>query len=206
MAGGGAHALPAIVVKARPHMIILEAGSSLTETVATCRTLRSVSDAHIAVLAADSDTATMIDGFDTCADEVFAEPLRTDEIVCQVRTLLNHPRGDTQTGGPGSADESRRRFGPLTIDVQRRLVFVSGEQIQLTRTQFDILVALSHRAGGITTRQELLNAVWGPGWQGNPGVIDVHIGHLRRRLGDDPSHPTMVVNVRGVGYRLPGSR
>lgn len=205
MAGGGAHALPAIVVEARPDMIILEAGSSPAETLATCRTLRSVSDAHIAVLTADSDTATMIDGFDTGIDEVFAEPLRTDEIVCQVRTLLNHPRGGTQTGAPCSAHVSRR-FGPLTIDVQRRLVFVSGEQIQLTRTQFDILVALSHRAGGITTRQELLNAVWGPGWQGNPGVIDVHIGHLRRKLGDDPSHPTMVVNVRGVGYRLPRSR
>jgi DNA-binding response OmpR family regulator len=206
IAGGGASALLAIVAKARPDMIILEAGDCLDETMATCRTLRSVSEAHIAVLTANCDRATRLAGLKAGADEVFAEPLRTGEIACRVRTILNHRRPSASGTGPCPDPGTGRQFGSLTIDVHRRLVFVSGEQVHLTRVQFDILVALSHRPDGITTRQELLNAVWGPEWRGNPGVIDVHIGHLRRRLGDDPADPRLVVNVRGVGYRLPGSR
>ncbi|SKK92264.1 response regulator with CheY-like receiver domain and winged-helix DNA-binding domain [Mycobacteroides abscessus subsp. massiliense] len=204
IAGGGASALLAIVVKARPDMIILEAGDRLDDTLATCRTLRSVSHAHIAVLTADCDPSTTLAGLNAGADEVFAEPLRTGEIACRVRTILNHRHPAASSGAALPGQGTVRQFGSLTIDVQRRLVFVSGKQVRLTRMQFDILVALSHRPEGITTRQELLNAVWGPGWRGNPGVIDVHIGHLRRRLGDDPTNPRLVVNIRGVGYHLPG--
>lgn len=205
IAAGGTNALLEIVVKAQPQMIILEVGSSVAETLTTCRTLRAVSEAHIAVLTADIDSAAAIAEVDAGVDEVITEPLRTGEIACRVRTILNHRRPARATAGTHINADAMRRFGPLMIDEHRRLVFVSGEQIHLTRTQFDILVALSHRPGGITTRRELLNAVWGPGWRGNPGVIDVHIGHLRRRLGDDPAHPRLVVNIRGIGYRLPDS-
>ena len=205
IAAGGASALLEIVAKAQPQMIILELGGSVAETLATCRMLRSVSQAHIAVLAADVAAATAASEVDAGIDEVITEPLRAGEIACRVRTMLNHRRPAITIGRTHTDVGAVQRFGPMTIDEQQRLVFVSGEQIQLTRTQFDILVALSHRPGGITTRRELLNAVWGHGWQGNPGVIDVHIGHLRRKLGDDPAHPRLVMNIRGVGYRLPDS-
>jgi DNA-binding response OmpR family regulator len=95
-------------------------------------------------------------------------------------------------------------FGPLSVDVARREVLVADEQINLTRTQFDILATLAQRAGAVTTRQELLDAVWGPHWSGCAAVVEVHIGQLRRRLGDDPSRPLLVLNVRGIGYRLAG--
>lgn len=81
-------------------------------------------------------------------------------------------------------------------------MFVADEQIGLTRTQFDILAALAARAGKIVTRQELRDAVWGPRWKGSANIIDVHIGHLRKRLGDNPARPLLVLNVRGIGYRL----
>jgi DNA-binding response OmpR family regulator len=93
-------------------------------------------------------------------------------------------------------------FGPLSVDVARREVLVADEQISLTRTQFDILATLAQRAGAVTTRQELVDAVWGPLWSGSANIVDVHIGQLRRRLGDDPSRPLLVLNVRGIGYRL----
>lgn len=95
-------------------------------------------------------------------------------------------------------------FGPLSVDVARREVLIADEQISLTRTQFDILATLAKRAGAVITRQELLDAVWGPYWSGSTNIVDVHIGQLRRRLGDDPSRPLLVLNVRGIGYRLAG--
>jgi DNA-binding response OmpR family regulator len=95
-------------------------------------------------------------------------------------------------------------FGALSVDVARREVLVADEQISLTRTQFDILATLALRAGAVTTRQELMDAVRGPYWSGSANIVDVHIGQLRRRLGDDPSRPLLVVNVRGIGYRLAG--
>lgn len=201
---GGREALSAVVAGSQPHMIILEAEHSLSDTLATCRRLRSASDAHIAVLTTDADTATTIAVSDAGADEVFADPTRSGDIASRVRTVLAR-RSPVAIGGAAGDAGPGKRFGPLTIDVERRLVFVSGRQIDLTRMEFDILVALSQRASRVTTRQELLNAVWGRGWQGNPGVIDVHIGHLRRKLGDDPTRPELVVNVRGVGYHLPGN-
>ncbi|WP_084356959.1 DNA-binding response regulator [Mycolicibacterium wolinskyi] len=208
IAAGGTGALLAIVAKAQPQMIIVEVGASVADTMSLCRYLRSVSDAHIAVLTAGHDAQTTIAGFDAGADEVFAEPLRTGEIACRVRTFIGHRhRGSVQRSLGRAPEESDgpRRFGPLTIDADRRQVFVSGRQIDLTRTQFDILATLARNPDRLTTRQELQNAVWGPSWSGSSNNIDVHIGHLRRKLGDDPAHPTLVLNVRGVGYRLPMS-
>jgi DNA-binding response OmpR family regulator len=101
-----------------------------------------------------------------------------------------------------SAALSRQVFGPLSVDVGRREVLVADELIRLTRTQFDILAALAQRGRRVTSRQELLDAVWGPSWAGCADVVDVHIGQLRRKLGDDPARPLLVLNVRGIGYRL----
>lgn len=102
----------------------------------------------------------------------------------------------------GIAESSRQVFGPLSVDVARREVLVADEQIRLTRTQFDILAALAQRGSRVTSRRELLDAVWGPDWAGCADVVDVHIGQLRRKLGDNPASPLLVLSVRGIGYRL----
>jgi DNA-binding response OmpR family regulator len=93
-------------------------------------------------------------------------------------------------------------FGVLRIDVAGREVRVGDDQINLTRTEFDVLAALSARPGLVYARRQLLEAVWGDNWVGNEHLIDVHIGHLRRKLGDAPGSPRYVLTVRGVGYRM----
>jgi DNA-binding response OmpR family regulator len=72
----------------------------------------------------------------------------------------------------------------------------------LTRTEFDVLAALSSRPGVVLSRRQLLELVWGDSWVGNDNIVDVHVGHLRRKLGDNPSLPRYVTTVRGVGYRM----
>jgi DNA-binding response OmpR family regulator len=81
-------------------------------------------------------------------------------------------------------------------------VFLDDEPITLTRTEFDVLAALSSRPGVVFTRRQLLESVWGESWVGDEHVVDVHVGHLRRKLGDDASEQCFIVTVRGVGYRM----
>jgi DNA-binding response OmpR family regulator len=95
-----------------------------------------------------------------------------------------------------------RVFGALRIDVAAREVFVDDQPITLTRTEFDVLAALSSRPGVVLSRRQLLDAVWTESWVGNEHLVDVHVGHLRRKLGDDPAAPRYVMTVRGVGYRM----
>lgn len=107
------------------------------------------------------------------------------------------------TSAAAAADEPPpRAFGPLSIDVAGRQVFIDDEPVLLTRTEFDILAALSSRPAVVFSRRQLLEAVWGDSWGGNEHLVDVHIGHLRRKLSDDPADPRYVITVRGVGYRM----
>jgi DNA-binding response OmpR family regulator len=95
-----------------------------------------------------------------------------------------------------------RVFGALRINVDSREVHMDETPIMLTRTEFDVLAALSARPGTVLTRRHLLETIWGDSWVGADNVVDVHIGHLRRKLGDNPATPRYVSTVRGVGYRM----
>ena len=83
-----------------------------------------------------------------------------------------------------------------------REAHLDGEAVALTRTEFDVLEALSARPGVVFSRRQLIDAVWDQAWVGDEHLVDVHVGHLRRKLGDDPSSPHYVRTVRGVGYRM----
>ena len=93
-----------------------------------------------------------------------------------------------------------RRIGDLSIDVEGREVRIDDAEIILTRTEFDLLEALSSRPGKVLGRRQLIEIVWGDTWVGSDNIVDVHVGHLRRKLGDDPTR--YVTTVRGVGYRM----
>lgn len=95
-----------------------------------------------------------------------------------------------------------RTFGDLEIDVAGRDVRVGGAPIDLTRTEFDVLEALSARPRLAFSRRQLIEAVWGDKWIGDEHLVDVHIGHVRRKLGDDAGRPRFIRTVRGVGYRM----
>jgi DNA-binding response OmpR family regulator len=93
-------------------------------------------------------------------------------------------------------------FGALSVDVAAREVQFAGEPVALTRTEFDVLQALSARPAVVFSRRQLIDAVWDQTWVGDEHLVDVHVGHLRRKLGDDPSSPRYVRTVRGIGYRM----
>ena len=107
----------------------------------------------------------------------------------------------TASGTPVQ-EEPPRVFGDLTVHPGARQAVLSGELVTLTRTEFDILEALSRRPSFAFSRRTLVDQVWDPAWVGDEHIVDVHIAHLRRKLGDDPAQPRFIETVRGIGYRM----
>ena len=203
LAHSGADAL----VQAReidPDVVILDLALPGIDGVEVCRQLRTFSDAYVVMLTARDTEMDTIVGLSVGADDYVTKPFSPRELVARIRAMLRRPRTvATPSSAAAVADEPPpRAFGPLSIDVAGRQVFIDDEPVLLTRTEFDILAALSSRPAVVFSRRQLLEAVWGDSWGGNQHLVDVHIGHLRRKLSDDPAAPRYVITVRGVGYRM----
>lgn len=187
-----------------PDVVVLDIALPGIDGLEACRQLRTFSDAYVVMLTARDTEMDTIVGLSVGADDYVTKPFSPAELVARIRAMLRRPRmvsAAPETSAP--ADQSPPRvFGPLRIDVAGREVFIDDQPIMLTRTEFDVLAALSAQPGVVLSRRQLLDAVWAESWIGNEHLVDVHVGHLRRKLGDDPSDPRYVRTVRGVGYRM----
>ncbi len=199
-----AHNGPDALTAAReidPDVVILDLGLPGIDGIEVCRQLRTFSDAYVVMLTArDTELDTVI-GLSVGADDYVTKPFSTRELVARIRAMLRRPRTD-----PAGDEPPAREFGALRIDVAAREVRLGEHPVMLTRTEFDVLAALSSRPRTVFTRRQLIESVWGESWFGNEHLVDVHIGHLRRKLGDDPAAPRYVNTVRGVGYRMGDGR
>jgi DNA-binding response OmpR family regulator len=186
-----------------PDVVILDIGLPGVDGLEVCRQLRVFSDAYVVMLTARDTDVDSIIGLSVGADDYVRKPFSPRELVARVRAMLRRPRRT-----PAAARDHQvpttppRRFGALAINVDSREVHLDRTPILLTRTEFDVLAVLSARPGSVLTRRQMLESVWGRTWVGSDNIIDVHVGHLRRKLGDDPSCPRYVTTVRGVGYRM----
>ncbi|MEV4483254.1 response regulator transcription factor [Micromonospora coxensis] len=185
----------------RPDVVVLDLGLPGLDGIEVCRQLRTFTDCYVVMLTARSDEVDKLVGLGVGADDYLTKPFSPRELVARVRAMLRRPRsGDRAAGAP--PEEPPRRFGALQVDVVAREVHVDGVPIDVTRTEFDVLAALSARPRMAFSRRALIDAVWGESWVGDEHLVDVHVGHLRRKLGDDPAAPRYIRTVRGVGYRM----
>jgi DNA-binding response OmpR family regulator len=182
-----------------PDVVVLDLGLPGMDGLEVCRKLRTFSDAYVVMLTARDTEMDTIVGLTVGADDYVAKPFSPRELVARIRAMLRRPRAAPDRGADVAAPLC---FGPLRIDVAAREVSLQGEPILLTRTEFDILAALSARPGVVLSRRQLLETVREGPWVGNEHLVDVHVGHVRRKLGDDPGAPRYVITVRGVGYRM----
>jgi DNA-binding response OmpR family regulator len=182
-----------------PDVLVLDLGLPGLDGIEVCRQVRTFSDCYIVMLTARSDEVDKLVGLGVGADDYLTKPFSPRELVARVRAMLRRPR----TGPAASVPEPPpRAFGVLRIDPVGREIRVDGRPVEVTRTEFDLLAALSSRPRMAFSRRQLIDAVWGEGWVGDEHIADVHIGHLRRKLGDDPATPRFIRTVRGVGYRM----
>ncbi|HET9137875.1 response regulator transcription factor [Actinophytocola sp.] len=184
----------------RPDVVVLDLGLPGLDGIEVCRQLRTFTDCYVVMLTARADEIDKLVGLGVGADDYLTKPFSPRELVARVRVMLRRPRAST--AGTPAAEEPPRTFGALSIDVAAREVSVGARPVDLTRTEFDLLAALSARPRVAFSRRTLIEAVWGDGWVGDEHLVDVHIGHLRRKLGDDPAAPRFIRTVRGVGYRM----
>ncbi|MGB3707395.1 response regulator [Gordonia sp. (in: high G+C Gram-positive bacteria)] len=182
-----------------PDVVVLDLGLPGLDGVEVCRQLRTFSDAYVVMLTARADEVDTLVGLSVGADDYMTKPFSPRELTARIQARMRRPRSGFTGAG---ASEQSRVFGDLAIDVPGREVMVAGKSIHLTRTEFDILTALSSSPGTVYSRALLIDTVWGPQWVGDDHMVDVHIGHLRRKLGDDAARGRYVRTVRGVGYRM----
>ena len=173
----------------RPDVVVLDLMLPGTDGIEVCRRLRTFSDAYVVMLTAKSEEVDKLVGLAIGADDYVTKPFSPRELVARIKAILRRARSSTPAA-PG-----------LDVDVARRVARVDGRSIELTRTEFDILAALTREPGTVVDRPSLLAAVWGPGYT-DDHLVDVHVANLRRKLGDQPDRPRFVETVRGVGYRL----
>lgn len=184
--------------ESEPDVVILDLMLPGLDGVEVCRRLRTFSECYVIMLTARTDEVDKLVGLGVGADDYLTKPFSPRELVARVRAVLRRPR----TAAAGQREEPPRRFGPLRIDVAAREAYLDGTLVALTRTEFDLLAVLSARPNLAFSRTQLIAAVWGDGWVGDEHLVDVHIGHLRRKLGDDPAAPRFIRTVRGIGYRM----
>jgi DNA-binding response OmpR family regulator len=186
-----------------PDVVILDLGLPGVDGLEVCRQLRTFSDAYVVMLTARDTEVDAIVGLTVGADDYVTKPFSPRELVARIRAMLRRPRG-RQGGADAAAGDTPppRQFGSLRIDTAAREVVIDDQPILLTRTEFDILEALSARPGVVLSRRQLLETVRDGPWVGNEHLVDVHIGHLRRKLGDDATQPRYILTIRGVGYRM----
>ena len=160
-----------------------------------CHELRAVSRVPIIMLTARGTELDRVTGLEIGADDYVVKPFSGAEVVARIRAVLRRAESSPTTEGPIV-------LGDLVVDPGARRARVNGRELTLSRKEFDLLAELARHAGAVVTREELMARVWDENWFGSTKTLDVHMGWLRRKLGDDASTPRYLHTIRGVGFRL----
>ncbi len=150
------------------------------------------------MLTARGTETDRIVGLELGADDYVVKPFSGEEVIARIRAILRRADRDRAGDGPGSPVD----VGPLHVDPAARRATLDDDELDLSRKEFDLLARLIREAGRVVTREDLMADVWDENWFGSTKTLDVHVGWLRRKLGDDPADPRFIHTVRGVGFRF----
>ena len=187
-----------------PDVLVLDLGLPGIDGIEVCRQVRTFSDCHVLMLTARDDEVDKIVGLSVGADDYVTKPFSPRELVARVQAMLRRAR----TGpAPAPARPDRELVvGDLVVDEAAREVRVGGEPVALTRIEFDLLAALAAHPQVVLSRRQLVEMVWDAAWTGDAHLVDVHIGRIRKKLGDEAAGPKFIQTIRGVGYRMGAGR
>ena len=193
-AADGATAL-SVARSERPDMVVLDLGLPGMDGLDVTRRLRETSSVPIIMLTARSEESDRIVGLELGADDYIVKPFSPKELVARIRAVLR--RADATLGGGELV-----RAGPLTIDLPKMKVTVGEEEVELTATEFQVLLTLARHPGRIYTRAQLLDALHGVSFESYERSVDAHIKNLRRKVEPEPRRPQLILTVYGVGYKF----
>lgn len=177
----------------KPDLIILDIMLPGIDGLELLARLRRSSDAYVIMLTARTEETDKVIGLSMGADDYLTKPFSPRELVARIKAALRRTRG-----GAGPARDRVLSSAKVRLDAGSRQVWVNEREVELTAVEFDILAVLMDHRGLVLSREQILEQVWGPDFYGETRVVDVHIGHIRQKVGNDE----LIVTVRGVGYRF----
>ncbi len=179
-----------------PDLVMLDLALPDGDGKDVCRELRRRSDVPIVMLTARGTEMDKIVGLELGADDYVVKPFSAAEVISRIRAVLRRSeRSEKATEQPIAVDG-------LELNPAARRATLDSADLELSRKEFDLLAELMRHAGQVVKREDLMAKVWDTNWFGSTKTLDVHIGWLRRKLGDDPADPRYIETVRGVGFRF----
>jgi DNA-binding response OmpR family regulator len=190
-----------LFARRRPSIVLLDLTLPDGDGRELCREWRRDSSVPIIMLTARGTETDRVVGLELGADDYVVKPFSVAEVAARIRAVLRRAQQPSPTACQPVV------LGGLQIDPARRSATLDGDDLGLTRKEFDLLARLARDAGRVVSREDLMSDVWDENWFGSTKTLDVHIGFLRRKLGDDAADPRYLRTVRGVGFLLaaPGS-
>ena len=173
---------------------IMLPGMSGTEV---CRRIRTTSQVPIIMVTAKDSEIDKVVGLELGADDYVTKPFSSRELVARIRAVMRR-----RTAEPGTKSDATLTAGNIEMDVERHVVTVDGETVKLPLKEFELLEVLMRNAGRVLTRGQLIDRVWGSDYVGDTKTLDVHVKRLRSKIEPEPAEPTVLVTVRGLGYKL----
>ena len=180
-----------------PDLVLLDVMLPRVSGIDVCRQLRKRSQVPIIMVTAKGAEIDTVVGLEVGADDYVTKPYRLRELVARMRAVLRRSPRDRQQDASGEALE----VGDVALDPERHEVVIRGTTVQLPLKEFELLELLLDNAGRVLTRETLIDRVWGSDYVGDTKTLDVHIKRLRSKVEDDPSNPSRIVTIRGLGYK-----
>jgi DNA-binding response OmpR family regulator len=181
---------------ASPDLVMLDLALPDGDGRDVCRDLRRRSQIPIVMLTARGTETDKIVGLELGADDYVVKPFSAAEVISRIRAVLR------RSGPVEPAPRGPLRAGELVVDQKARTATLGERELDLSRKEFDLLTELMRHRGEVVTREDLMARVWDTNWFGSTKTLDVHIGWLRRKLGDEAADPRYIETVRGVGFRF----
>jgi DNA-binding response OmpR family regulator len=189
------HRAKEILEKESPHIVLLDVMLPGPDGLELCRWIRSKSKLPVIMVTARGEEADRIVGLELGADDYVTKPFSPRELAARVRTVLRRAE-------PQSAEDERLSFDGLALDAGKREVLRNGEPVRLTAKEFDLLWFMASHPRRVFSREDLMRRVWGYSAALDTGTLTVHVRRLREKLEADPSRPSLLETVWGIGYRF----
>ena len=185
------------VYATRPSLVLLGANTPAMDGWEVCRRIRDMSDMPVVMVTENGQKADLLRGFSLGADDCITKPVDFRELLARVQAVLRRVDPAMKEDGPSSFSD-----GEIDVDWRSHQVYVRGERVKLTATEFRLLSCLIKNRGWIVPHERLLAKAWGPNYVGDKSFVKLYVRYLRRKLEKDPCNPRLILTERGVGYRF----